>query len=109
MYVCACVMCAVSDNRSSGVAPEHNTHSAKNVPKTLFSVHGTSWEYTSMVNHIRQPRANHVPHTTRLEPPLGATSSTTGLRKEREAGLNLKASSALDGGQGTASRSSSII
>jgi hypothetical protein len=62
-----------------------------------------------MTNHIMQPRANHVPHTTRLEPPLGAKSKTKGLRTEREAGLNLKASSALDGGQGAASRSSSII
>ena len=109
MYVCACVMCAVFDNRSSSAAPEHKTHSAKNVPNNLFNVHGTSCKYMSITSHIRQPRANHVPHTTSLEPPLGATSSTAGLRIEREAGLILKASSALDVGQGTASRSSSII
>ena len=63
MYVCACVMCAVFHNRSSGVAPEHNTHSAKNVPNNLFSVHDTSWEYTSKMHHIRQPRATY--HKTR--------------------------------------------
>jgi len=64
-----------------------------------------------MTNHIWQPRANHVPHTTRLEPPLGATSNTVGLRIARVAELSLKASltSALDEGQGAALRSSSII
>jgi len=64
-----------------------------------------------MTYHIRQPRVNHVPHTTRLGPPIGATSSTDGLRIAGVAEPSPKAflTSALDGDQGTTSRSSSII
>jgi hypothetical protein len=103
-------MCAAFDNRSSSVAPEHSTHSAKNIPSNLFGVHGTTWEYISMTNHVWQPRANHVPCTS-PEPPLGLTSSTDGLRTARVAERNLKTflTSVLDGGRGTAPRSSSII
>jgi len=60
-----------------------------------------------MTNHIRQPRATY--HKTRAA--LRRSIKHKSLRIEREAELSLKASltSALDGGHGTTSRSSSII
>jgi len=89
MYVCACVMCAVFDNRSSDVAPEHNTHSVKNVPNNLFSVHGTSWEYVCNESHKAttcKPRA--IYHKTRAT--LRRNIKHDRLKERKESGTQSK-------------------